>query len=161
MAYKRTACEEAAYYLGPRKRTEREVRDHLKDKGYSDEEIAQAAAYLKECRYIDDYDYALCYAEISYGKGRASKRIISELEQKGIDGETARMALEDYRYENSIDERELAVRQAGKLMESERIESEEDYRKVRGRLARRLDSRGFSASDIMAVLDALMREEWD
>ena len=71
------------------------------------------------------------------------------------------MALEDYRYENSIDERELAVRQAGKLMESERIESEEDYRKVRGRLARRLDSRGFSASDIMAALDALMREEWD
>ena len=27
--------------------------------------------------------------------------------------------------------------------------------------ARRLDSRGFSASDIMAALDALMREEWD
>lgn len=159
MAYRRSALEEAAYYLGTRRRTEQEVRDRLADKGYEHDEAEAAIAELKSGRYIDDYEYAYLYAELSYGKRRASGRIIHELTAKGVSGETASNAVEDYRYENSIDEREMAVEEARRLLDTMQIVDEDSMRKARGRLARRLDSAGFTSGDIIGALDELGREE--
>lgn len=159
MAYRRSALEEAAYFLGARRRTEQEVRDRLADKGYEKDETEAAIAELKAGRYIDDYEYAYLYAELSYGKRRASGRIICELTAKGVSGETAANAVEDYRFDNSIDERKMALEEARRLRGTMDIGDEASLRKARGRIARRLDSAGFTSGDIISALDELGREE--
>ena len=55
------AREEAAAYLSRRFRTEEEVRQHLRGKGYEEEEIARAVDDLKDYGYINDFDYCQAY----------------------------------------------------------------------------------------------------
>ncbi len=162
--YQKSALESAADYLSHRMRTEAEVRNRLKDKDYETEEIDEAIDSLKSHRYIDDYEYALRYIEYGYGKHRGSRRILRELEEKGIDGSTAQNAYEDYCYENHVDEyaEALAIARstvgegfgesyaAGKATDSDPCIEIDD--RTCAKVARKLESRGFRSEDIYKAL---------
>ncbi len=113
---KRTAKEALTRYLGMRMRTEDESRNYLEEKGYEPDEIQDAITEFLQLGYLDDADYARVYCEYAYGKGRGRIRIAGELKQRGVDAETVRNAIEDYLYEEGIDEVELARRWAKKVL---------------------------------------------
>lgn len=161
---KKTAIETAYTYLASRMRTSAEVRKQLESKDYSDEEIQDAINELIGMRYLDDYLYALRYYEYNHEKKRGVLRAERELAEKGIDRETARNAKEDFLYENKVNEFEDALDIALKevFVPSDIYGAPPVMKTVDDRLtakiARRLESKGFSKSDIFRVLDSIRKE---
>lgn len=80
------AYVEAIKYVGRRPRSVKEVRLHLKEKGYDQERIEEIVGRLKQERYLDDEAFAKLWTEnriISQKKGR--RWVEMELSQKGVD----------------------------------------------------------------------------
>lgn len=161
---KESAIEAAYAFLATRMRTTEEVRRHLESKEYTDDEITDAINDLIGMRYIDDYLFAFRYYEYNREKKRGVLRAERELIEKGIYKETARNAKEDFLYEQNVNEFEDALEIARKEVyvpsdiygEAPRAREVDD--KLTAKIARRLESKGFSRSDIFRVLDAVRRE---
>ena len=115
-------------------------------------------------RYLDDYLLALRYYEYNREKKRGVLRAERELLEKGIDKETARNAKEDFLYEQKVDEFEDALEIARKEVyvpsdiygEAPRVREVDD--RLAAKIARRLESKGFSKGDIFRVLERIRRE---
>lgn len=161
---KKTAIETAYSYLASRMRTTEEVRRHLKSKEYGEEEINDAVNELIGMRYLDDYLFALRYYEYNREKKRGVMRAERELAEKGVDRETIANAREDFLYENKVDEFEdaLAIARREVFVTPDVYGGEAEARELDDRLsakiARKLESKGFSKGDIFRVLDVLRRE---
>lgn len=87
-----------------RDRTEKELRDKLREKGYDENTIEDEIVFLKDYGYIDDGRYAKSFTNdaISIKKwGRI--RVYNELLKRGIDRETIAAALEDAFQDDSTD----------------------------------------------------------
>ena len=160
----KTAFEAACSYLANRMHTTAEVRKHLESRGYSSGETDEAVMDLIGMRYLDDYLYAARYYEYNREKKRGVKRAERELMEKGIDRETVRNAKEDFLYEQGVDEYSDALEIARREVFTKKdvygdavIVKELDDR-LSARIARKLESKGFSRSDIYRVLDTLRRE---
>lgn len=157
---KKSAYDVAAKYLSARMRTEHEVRARLTENGFDKSEAEVAIAELKALKYIDDYEYAFRYAEYAYEKKRVSRRILAELASRGVDGEIAKNALDDYVAEASVNERAIGM-QIVKLEISNAKASElcdengKPYisKRLHARIARKLESAGFAAGEIVTLLD--------
>jgi len=163
---RKSAMEAATAYLENRMRTVAEMRKHLAEKEYSPEEIDECVMGLIGLRYLDDYVYAMRYYEYSHEKKRGSRRAQRELAEKGVDKETISNAYEDYLYESKVDEFETALAIAKKevYVASDKFGEFDDELtkrdiddKLIARIARKLESRGFSYDDIHRVLDAVRR----
>ena len=161
---KKTAFEAACSYLANRMHTTAEVRKHLADKGYDEKEITEAVNELIGMRYLDDYLYAARYYEYNREKRRGVKRAERELMEKGIDRETVINAKEDFLFGQDVDEYSDALEIARREVFTKKdiygdadIVKELDDR-LSSRIARKLESKGFSRSDIFRVLDTLRRE---
>jgi len=160
----KTAFEAACSYLANRMHTTAEVRKHLESRGYSSGETDEAVMDLIGMRYLDDYLYAARYYEYNREKKRGVMRAERELLEKGIDKETARNAKEDFLYEQKVDEFEDALEIARKEVwvqpdvygESPRAREVDD--RLSAKIARKLESKGFSKGDIFRVLDRVRRE---
>lgn len=160
----KTALETAYDFLAPRMRTAGEVRKHLEARDYPEDEIEEAIAELTGLRYLDDYLYALRYYENNREKKRGVLRAERELIEKGIDRETARNAKEDFLHEQKVDEFEDAMEIARKEVlvqpdvygEAVRVREVDD--RLSAKIARKLESKGFSKGDIFKVLDRIRRE---
>ena len=161
---KKTAFEAACSYLSNRMHTTAEVRKHLESREYGEEEITEAVNELIGLRYLDDYLYAARYYEYNREKKRGVKRAERELMEKGIDHETVRNAKEDFLYEQGVDEYSDALEIArGEVFTKKDVYGDavivkELDDRLRARIARKLESKGFSRSDIYRVLDTLRRE---
>lgn len=174
----KTAIEVAALYLANRMRTVKEMRDHLYVKGFSETEVNEAVNDLIGLRYLDDYDYARRYYEYNASKHRGSRRAMLELEQKGVDKETIKFALEDFMYESDVDEYRMAleiarreVRMANNEIEADGyVGSTDDIEPSElkigsitelfiAKVARKLDAKGFSSDIIYKVMNDMRR--WD
>lgn len=151
---KKTAMDVAAAYLATRMRTVAEVRQHLKDKEFSEKEIDETITDLIGLRYLDDYAYAIRYYEYNTAKHRGSRRAMRELEQKGVDKETIKFALEDYLYDSKVDEYKMALEIAAGEAEEKAVDD-----KLIAKVARKLDSRGYAQGDIIKVMSEMRR--WD
>ena len=147
---KKTAMEAAASYLANRMRTVEEVRRRLKDKEYESAEIEETINDLIGLRYLDDYLYAMRYYEYNREKRRGSGRAARELAEKGVDEATIRNAREDFLFENKVDEFEDAMEVALKAAEGTEIDD-----KLKAKIARKLEAKGFSKGDIIRVLGEL------
>ena len=80
--------------LKSRDYTEAQLIRKLKEGGYPKEVIAKAVAYVKDFHYIDDRRYATQY--ISYhSQDKSRKRIMLDLQNKGIAQEIAEFAYEE------------------------------------------------------------------
>lgn len=148
--------EKAVSYLNSRPRTRQEVMRHLKDKGFSEEEILETVKELEEYHYIDDLAYSRMYFEYGFEKGRGRNRIRRELAEKGVSSEIIEIAHDEL--EEVPDEFEMALSIAESIVRG--IDpSELEYsekRKLEGRIGRRLAGRGFSMDTIHKVAGRLL-----
>lgn len=160
----KTAIETAYAFLASRMRTTEEVRKHLESKAYSESEIIDAVNELIGMRYLDDYQFALRYYEYNHEKKRGVLRAERELMEKGIDKETVRNAKEDFLYEYKISEFEdafdIALREVyepSDMYGGSPVMKTVDDRLI-AKIARKLESKGFSKGDIFRVLESIRRE---
>ena len=75
-------------------KTEKQLRDKLKQGFYPEDTIDNTIEYLKSYRYIDDSRYADSYVEYRM-KNKSKKQVVNELLQKGIDKEQALESIPD------------------------------------------------------------------
>lgn len=96
---KKSAIDVATGRLSSRMRTECEVRRYLQQREYSQEEIQEAVMELKDYGYLNDAHYCGEYYRYAKTKGKADRRILQELIQKGVSAETAKNAIARLREE--------------------------------------------------------------
>lgn len=131
-------------------RTERGLRERLKQEGFSEEAAENALEYVKSFGYLDDARYARNYIAGRAGtKGR--QRILQELYQRGIDPQTAEEAWAEAAELQDTDEMEAICRAVRKKYPEETVLDEKEARRLYGFLTRR----GFSGGDILRALEKL------
>ncbi|RHU83127.1 regulatory protein RecX [Ruminococcus sp. OM08-7] len=144
----RDARRKAMRLLEHMDRTERGLREKLRQTGFSPRAVDYALAYVESYGYIDDERYARTY--IAYRMDTKSRqKIIQELISKGIDKETAESAWEEEAALNMPDERKILYRTVEKKYSPDTELDEKEMRRLQGYLLRR----GFSYSDIKSVLE--------
>ena len=149
---KARAVSAALAFLAYRPRSEREVRDRLRQKGYPPEAIEAAAEKLIGWRYLDDADFARRWVENRETHQPRGRRLLEqELRRKGIDRDTARDTVE----EAGIDERATALELARDRL---RRLSGSDPAANRRRLADFLARRGYGWDVVRPTLDAVLGE---
>lgn len=155
------SCGEAAVRkLADRMMTVAEMKSFLSGKGYEDEEIRQTILQLREDGYLDDRKYCAEYFVVAFRRNKGKYRVFAELRRKGVDEEIIAAAYEDYADEQPVDETSMAREEAEKVLRLAELTPEDPVPdKIRGRIARRLNSLGYGSGIIYAILEELKRGE--
>ncbi|OLR56843.1 hypothetical protein BHK98_12675 [Hornefia porci] len=155
------SCGEAAVRkLADRMMTAAEMKSFLSGKGYEDEEIRQTILQLREDGYLDDRKYCAEYFVVAFRRNKGKYRVFAELRRKGVDEEIIAAAYEDYADEQPVDETSMAREEAEKVLRLAELTPEDPVPdKIRGRIARRLNSLGYGSGIIYAILEELKRGE--
>jgi len=145
-----TALNKAVKYISKTMKTEKQIIDYLKGKGYVDRVVEFVLGKLKEYNFVDDEMFVNLYIKQSTSlKGK--KRLQYELKNKGID---EKLVLEKV---NEIEtDRETALNLAEKFLSKKKNE-----KNIREKLFRFLSYRGFAVDDITYVLRMVKMEEED
>lgn len=139
------AVSKASNYLSYKMRTEKEVREKLKDE-FSQEVIDKVITMLCKYNYINDLDYAISYAkDASNLKRWGEDRIKMELRLKGIADINIIEALE------AISDKENTEQTIEALLER-RIKATPIDLKEKKKHFEFLKRRGFKSDDILNVL---------
>lgn len=146
----RTVRECALALLEFRDRTERELRQKLKEREYSAEEINETVLFLKEYRYLDDEAYVDRYIR-SCAARKSRRQIRVDLERKGVSREIIDLQLQEKTVDEDSQIRKLLQKKG--YVPGKRLEPAE-YRRIMGALGRR----GFSGEAIRKAMES-MREE--
>ena len=146
----RTVRECALALLEFRDRTEWELRQKLKEREYSAEEIDETVLFLKEYRYLDDEAYAGRYI-CSCAARKSRRQIRADLEHKGVSREIIDLQLQEKTVDEDSQIRKLLQKKG--YVPGKRLEPAE-YRRIMGALGRR----GFSGEAIRKAMES-MREE--
>ena len=78
------ALDKAMTHLSSTMKTEKQMRDFLKKKGYVDGVCDYVLEKLRDYRFVDDAQYCAQYAETA-GRNMGARRIAMELKQRGAD----------------------------------------------------------------------------
>lgn len=148
----------ALRHLEHRERSKFEMKKHLKEKGFSEDEIQETISYLEEFRYVDDERYCESYIKYALSKGKGKVRIRQELSEKGITGELLQLALEEQ--VDSTLEWDNAMMQAQKILRISGVSRGEDGKleldeKLKAKIGRRLSGLGYSTGMIYDVIGKL------
>jgi SOS response regulatory protein OraA/RecX len=129
------------------------MRERLRDREHSDEDVDRAIALLLENRALDDRRVAAAYVRTALGvKGRGRLRIQRELQAIGIDKEIAAEALAEAF--GAVDERGLIAQALKKKLRGRmKIETPAEYARVYQFLMRQ----GFSPAAVNDALRAFRR----
>jgi regulatory protein len=147
------AVNAAMNLLARRPRSEREVRDRLKRKGFPPETIDAAVAKLEGWRYLDDEAFARYWVENrEANKPRGRRLLEQELRLKGVDRETVRQTIAD----SDLNEASAAL-QLGRT--KLRTYGTLDPVVARRRLASFLIRRGYGYDVVKPALDKLFGEQ--
>jgi regulatory protein len=151
-----SAIERAGRYIAHRPRTERQVRDKLRELDYEDRTIDDAIVRLIELRLIDDSDFARRWIEErARTKGKAPDVLVSELRARGISREVAEEALAEVGLDEDTQAIEVAARLIRKVL---RFPLDEQG----PRLYELMRRRGFSHEHAEAGARAVLPPEgWD
>jgi regulatory protein len=146
------AVDSALQFLGYRPRSEYEVRQRLRRKGYPDAAIEHAVQQLLAWGYLNDRQFADFWLSNRLEHSpRGERALLQELRRKGVDVETAREALG----EQELDEQEAALDLARKRLPSLRnLDRQTRDRRLTGFLQRR----GYGWDVIGPVLKTLATE---
>ncbi len=132
----------AADYL-KRARSEKELRDRLKEKGVSDADVETVCALCADYGFVNDAEYAGMivrhYSALGYGPGRVRQ----ELRRRGVPEALWDAALEELPEGTETIDRLLAQRLRGR---------DASDRKERDKAANALFRKGYSWDDIRAAL---------
>lgn len=138
-------------YLSKYPCSEKKARLKLKEKGYSPRSIDNSIETAKEYGYINDYDFALRYAESKSSKSGVYK-IKTELYRLGIDNGIVAEVLSELNESAVFDG---AMQLARKWWRTRDIEERSDKNKF----ANYMNSRGYDWSLTGKCIEAIKREE--
>ncbi len=138
----------AMHLLERMDRTEKGLRDKLKQSEYPEEMIEYAMQYVKSYGYIDDHRYAVNYIRYRL-ETKSRQQLMQALYQKGIDRQTFLDAWEEVAEEEQPDERKLIRTLVRKKCKEQKDLNEKEYRRLQSYLARR----GFSWESVASVLE--------
>ncbi len=144
------AKEVALRFLSFRRRTEKEIKDKLRQKGFDDKTIRSTIEKLKGYDLVDDYEFAVAWIKerLAY-KPRGKRLLRQELWKKGIQKEIIDRAVNELC--RNEDESALEVlRKAGRRYR--KLEPEVARRRIYGLLMRR----GFSYDTTKQAMERLM-----
>lgn len=145
------SCFDAAlHYLSYRPRSETEVRQRLRRRGFDNKVVDEVIFRLKERRLIDDVAFSEYWRNNRLSFSPRSGRLIKlELRQKGVAAETANEVVKDLDDENYV--YEAGLRKARRLSSS-------DYDDFRRRLYGYLRRRGFNYETVKFAVARLWQE---
>ena len=106
------ALDKALSFVTKSKKTQKQAKEHLFSKGYTEQTVESVIEKMKDYRFLDDGDYAESYAK-SYSKTKGKKLIEMELKKRGISEEDMSLAIE-----NIGDQTESAVLIAEKYLKN-------------------------------------------
>ena len=140
------AYQKADRFIGFKMRTEKEVRDKLKEENYSDDIVERVISSMLKYNYIDDTSYARMYAKDCKNiKKWGPQRIRVELYKKGIASHIVDNALS-----------ELDIEDTDEIIEElleKRIKDTPISLKEKQRYFNFLLRRGFNSEDIKRVIE--------
>lgn len=139
---KSKAMSRVTKYIGSSLKTQKQIRDYLRKKEYSDDTIEFVMSKLVEYNYIDDKKYAQAYV-LTYGKKYGKLKLKSQLKVKGVSEEIIECVLED----NKVDSIESV---ASKYLKNKVMSYE-----VCQKLFRFLYSRGYEFDEINSYINKL------
>ena len=136
-------------------KTEKELRDKLKEKNYSDNAIELSIQFLKEYNYLNDNTYAKAFIK-DHSSSKGSSRIKYELLKKGIS--------KDIIEENMLkcideDIERKAALSIGKKKYRSIIKGESDTYKISGKLYRFILSKGYNYDIVKSVVKEIMNDD--
>ena len=163
MSSKMDAFDRAAGYLAIQPRTEKEIREYLKKKEYSQQEIDEAAEKLQEYRYLDDVAYGISFIRQAAGKGWGRNKIDRSLMEKGVSRSDCEAAWDQLAEDAEggmeaaklFDEKKRALEIAVKMTRQHLAEGKELDEKFLARVGRRLAGQGYSADTVYFVVNKL------
>jgi regulatory protein len=142
------ALDCALYFLGHRKRSEKEIITKLKQKDYEEAEIEETLVKLRELGFIDDADFAQSLINDRRNFNKVGKRmLVQELRAKGINGEiidemVSLNATDESEFDNAL---ALAEKKAAAL-------AGQDSQAIKHKLYQFLLRKGYSSHSIARVL---------
>jgi len=139
----RHAQDRAIRVLGYRDRSRRELDKRLADDGYPSQVRDRVIGRMVELNLVDDERFAATWARSRAAAGIGSRRIASELNQRGVDPALTAKAIEELDCGDELDRAVAALR--GRSASTP---------KERERLIRRLVTRGFGLSTAIAAVDS-------
>ena len=147
---KQTALDKALTHISASMKTEKEVRDYLKKKGYLEDVCDYVIEKMRGYTLVDDLQYAQRYAE-SAGKKKGARLIAVELKRKGVSDERIRETVSQME-----DGTDSAKRVLEKYLRGKEI-NRDTLRKAYGHLL----SKGFDYDTASNALRALGEEDED
>ena len=132
-------------------KTEKEIRDKLKEKEYTDNQIEKTIEFLREYNFINDESYAKAYINDKLAS-RGRQKIKYDLIKKGVD---RNLIDEKLSCIDSDDEKNTAFNLAKKKYNSIK-KSESDTYKLSGKLYRFLMSKGYNYELVKDVVKEVM-----
>ena len=127
------------------------LKDKLTDKGYDLDIIQEVTEELESIGIIDDYSYALLFAEYAKEKCWGERRFKYELSQKGVENKIINLVAEEFCF-NDTDEIVELLKQKYKGQDFNDI-------KIRQKASRFLASRGFDFSVINEAINTIRGEQ--
>jgi len=132
-------------------KTEKEVRDKLKLKGYEDNSINKSIEFLKEYNFVNDDNYTKIFIRDKLNSV-GSQKIKYTLIQKGIEKEIIEEELSNLNKEN---EKNVALNIAKKKLNIIKNKENDNY-KISGKLYRYLISKGYGYDVTNEVVKEIM-----
>jgi len=143
------ALQKCFRLLGLRPRSEKELRDRLKEKQFDPKIIDQTIKKVAELGYLNDAEFTRAFIEMKKSKGRIAIRL--ELRRKGVDEEIIKDSLA--KYYSGEEEIESALNLAQKKL---RTYKKLPLLKIKQKLSQYLASRGFGWDIIKNVLRQIL-----
>lgn len=144
-APKQSAKEVAVGYLSRRDHAEEELRQKLKTRGYSEQDIIEAIAYCQDYHWLDDARYVATMMQNGVAKGWGALRIKQEMKMKGVHDTIVSQVFEESDIDWYKQARDVAQRKFG--------DSEIDTPKEKARRFRFMQYRGFDFEQIKYALE--------
>ncbi|RBP36162.1 RecX family transcriptional regulator [Garciella nitratireducens] len=151
---KKRAFNRALHYLSYRRRTQWEIEEYLKKKGFNEKIVELTIEKLKYYNLIDDEDYIKSYiAQKKSGNPIGRKKLLFDLEKKGIDNCLFDQIDQYYTQEEEYEQaKKLALKYNKKY---EKISSKERIYKI-GQAGQR---RGFSWEIMKNVIQEIVEKD--
>ncbi|NMH69212.1 recombination regulator RecX [Bacillus sp. RO3] len=155
------AFNKAIHYLSYRMRTEREIRDHLREGDLEDDIIGEVIHKLNEMKYINDLEFAHAFVGTHMNTSdKGPTWIQGELRRKGVDDPYIEEALSAFTEDKQVDK---AVALTEKLLQKYRKDSKMIARQ---KIEQNLMRKGYPGSVMKIVWETVESdrnddERWD
>ena len=148
----------ALRFLTHRQRTEREIRDKLREKEFGEEEIEKTIGTLRDLGYVNDEAFARSYIRNQLTLRPKGKLVLKQkLLLLGVKKETIDAALHEVFQETS---QEDSAREAAQKFLKKSDKTHDDPRKAKQKLAAFLSRRGFSWDIVSSVTKTVLGEKY-